>query len=331
RFPFQDVRPPRSRPPSPGEQPPRARDDARSPPPARWPGRWRTRHENEGAWRRSFKDAAARADRRSGSVAASQHSLLVIKGNKNCRVNVALSAPWQARPHLTSIHPGPAWSRIPETPELLMVNPLSLAVAAALAFGASYSAHADDAIADLDESRTDASAEAATPATLDNVIVTGSRLPRAADRIPGAGAVITKQEISNSLSLTEDATAVLSRMLPGYSESSQALTNSGETLRGRIALRLFDGVPQTSPLRETNRAGSFTDLGIVDRIEVINGPSAAEGIGAAGGIINYISKRPVQGTEATLTTRWSTQGYGDSDGWKVGMTVGHGQDEYDVL
>src|SRR5690606_36144988 len=115
------------------------------------------------------------------------------------------------------------------------------------------------------------------------------------------------------------------------SESTQALTNSGETLRGRIALRLFDGVPQTSPLRETNRAGSFTDLGIVDRIEVINGPSAAEGIGAAGGIINYISKRPVQGTEATLTTRWSTQGYGDSDGWKVGMTVGHGQDEYDVL
>src|SRR5690606_20576974 len=219
----------------------------------------------------------------------------------------------------------------PRTPQLLMVNPLSLAVAAALAFGASYSAHADDAIADLDESRTDASAEAAPPATLDNVIVTGTRLPRAADRIPGAVAVITKQEISNCLSLTEDATAVLSRMLPGYSESSQALTNSGETLRGRIALRLFDGVPQTSPLRETNRAGSFTDLGIVDRIEVINGPSAAEGIGAAGGIINYISKRPVRGTEATLTTRWTTQGYDDSDGWKVGMTFGHGEDDYDVL
>ena len=208
-----------------------------------------------------------------------------------------------------------------------MLKPLSLAVATALVLSTLQPAHAQDEGADAgaDESR------ATTPATLDNVIVTGTRMPRAADRIPGAVSIITKQEISNSLSLTEDATAVLSRMIPGYSESSQALTNSGETLRGRIALRLFDGVPQTSPLRETNRAGSFTDLGIIDRVEVINGPSAAEGIGAAGGIINYISKRPVDGTEATLTTRWSTQGKGDSDGWKVGMTVGHGQDEYDVL
>lgn len=207
-----------------------------------------------------------------------------------------------------------------------MLKPLCLAVATVLALSTIQPAHADDDVsgAGADDSKP-------TPATLDNVIVTGTRLPRAADRIPGAVSVITKQEISNSLSLTEDATAVLSRMIPGYSESSQALTNSGETLRGRIALRLFDGVPQTSPLRETNRAGSFTDLGIVDRVEVINGPSAAEGIGAAGGIINYISKRPVDGTEATLTTRWSTQGNGDSDGWKVGMTVGHGQDEYDVL
>ncbi|MGY1410809.1 MULTISPECIES: TonB-dependent receptor [unclassified Luteimonas] len=208
-----------------------------------------------------------------------------------------------------------------------MLKPLSLAVATALVLSTLQPAHAQDEGADAgaDESR------ATTPATLDNVIVTGTRMPRAADRIPGAVSIITKEEIGNSLSLTEDATAVLSRMIPGYSESSQALTNSGETLRGRIALRLFDGVPQTSPLRETNRAGSFTDLGIVDRIEVINGPSAAEGIGAAGGIINYISKRPVQGTEASLTTRWTTQGHGDSDGWKVGMTVGHGQDEYDVL
>ncbi|KAF1685849.1 TonB-dependent receptor [Pseudoxanthomonas broegbernensis] len=208
-----------------------------------------------------------------------------------------------------------------------MLKPLSLAIAGVLATAFIQPAHADEAEAAPEGE----SVRTASPTTLDNVIVTGTRMPRAADRIPGAVSVITKQEISNSLSLTEDATAVLSRMIPGYSESTQALTNSGETLRGRIALRLFDGVPQTSPLRETNRAGSFTDLGIIERIEVINGPSAAEGIGAAGGIINYISKRPVHGTEATLSTRWSTQGYGDSDGWKVGLTVGHGQDEYDVL
>lgn len=167
--------------------------------------------------------------------------------------------------------------------------------------------------------------------TLDNVIVTGTRAPKAVDRIPGAVSIISLQEVTNSLSLTEDATAVLTRTIPGYSESTQALTNSGETLRGRIALRLFDGIPQTSPLRETNRAGSFTDLGVIGRIEVVNGPSAAEGVGAAGGIINYISRTPEEGTHSSITTRYSSQGRDDSDGWKVGLTLGHKEDAYDLL
>ena len=208
-----------------------------------------------------------------------------------------------------------------------MIKPLPVAIGIALAsltFAPSASAQATDAEAQ--------EAPAAVEATrLDNVIVTGTRTPKAVDRIPGAVSIISAQEIQTSLNLTEDATAVLARTIPGYSESTQALTNSGETLRGRIALRLFDGIPQTSPLRETNRAGSFTDLGIIGRIEVINGPSAAEGIGAAGGIINYISKVPEPGTSATLTTRYTTQGRDDSDGWKLGLTVGHGEENYDVL
>ncbi len=208
-----------------------------------------------------------------------------------------------------------------------MIKPLPAAIGIALAslsFAPSASAQAVDAEAQ--------GAPAAVEATrLDNVIVTGTRTPKAVDRIPGAVSIISAQEIQTSLNLTEDATAVLARTIPGYSESTQALTNSGETLRGRIALRLFDGIPQTSPLRETNRAGSFTDLGIIGRIEVINGPSAAEGIGAAGGIINYISKVPEPGTSATLTTRYTTQGRDDSDGWKLGLTVGHGEENYDVL
>lgn len=170
-----------------------------------------------------------------------------------------------------------------------------------------------------------------TATTLDNVIVTGTRAPKAVDRIPGAVSIISLQEVNNSLSLTEDATAVLTRTIPGYSESTQALTNSGETLRGRIALRLFDGIPQTSPLRETNRAGSFTDLSVIGRIEVVNGPSAAEGVGAAGGIINYISKTPEEGSHTSVNTRYSSQGRDDSEGWKVGLTFGHKEDAYDLL
>jgi iron complex outermembrane receptor protein len=204
----------------------------------------------------------------------------------------------------------------------------TLAMSIALALLASNAAHAQ-ANAPQENSITANGSSQAT--TLDNVVVTGTRTPKSVDRIPGAVSIISLQEVSNSLSLTEDATAVLARTIPGYSESTQALTNSGETLRGRIALRLFDGIPQTSPLRETNRAGSFTDLGVIGRIEVVNGPSAAEGVGAAGGIINYISKTPEEGTHTSITSRYSTQGRDDSDGWKVGLTFGHKEDAYDLL
>lgn len=168
--------------------------------------------------------------------------------------------------------------------------------------------------------------------TITEVIVTGTRSPKAVDKIPGAITVIGKEELERSNALTMDATAVLARSVPGYSESSQAMSNTGETLRGRIALRLFDGVPQGSPLREGTRNGTFTDMGIVSRIEVINGPSASEGVGASGGIINYISKSPtVNGTEIEATARYTSQFEDDSDGYKIGVNAAHKQDAFDLL
>jgi iron complex outermembrane receptor protein len=169
--------------------------------------------------------------------------------------------------------------------------------------------------------------------TLETVtITTGTRSAKAVDKIPGAITVIGKEEVQHTLAVTEDATAVLARTVPGYSESSQAMSNTGENLRGRIALRLFDGIPQGSPLREGTRNGTFTDMGIVGRIEVINGPSASEGIGAAGGIINYISAVPTkEGNQFTLTTRYTTQFHDDSGGYKVGASFAHKEDTWDLL
>lgn len=163
-------------------------------------------------------------------------------------------------------------------------------------------------------------------------ITTGTRNAKAVDKIPGAITVVGKEEVQHTLAITEDATAVLARSVPGYAESSQAMSNTGENLRGRIALRLFDGVPQGSPLREGTRNASFTDMGLIGRIEVINGPSASEGIGAAGGIINYLSKVPTKrGDEFQLMTRYTTQFDDDSAGWKVGFNYAHKEDRWDLL
>lgn len=203
-----------------------------------------------------------------------------------------------------------------------MKTPLSAAIAVALLTTFAYPALAQDsATPDRDDAER-----------LDQIVVTGTRAPKSVDKIPGAVTIVSEAEVQRTLTLTEDATAVLARTVPGYSESSQALSNTGETLRGRTALRLFDGIPQGSPLREGNRQGTFTDMGIVGRIEVINGPSASEGIGAAGGIINYLSKRPTEdGTVGTLSSRFSTQFEDDSEVWKVGLGLTHKNDRFDMI
>lgn len=213
-----------------------------------------------------------------------------------------------------------------------MTKPLSMAIACILLAYASAPAYAQSQPASpLPTDDTDEQ-DAREATDLDNVIVTGSRSPKAIDKIPGAITVVGTEEVKHTLSLTEDATAVLARSVPGYAESTQAMSNTGENLRGRIALRLFDGVPQGSPLREGTRNGTFTDMGIVGRIEVINGPSASEGIGAAGGIINYISAAPTkEGSETTITSRYSSQFGDDSEGWKFGVNYALKQENHDLL
>ncbi len=203
-----------------------------------------------------------------------------------------------------------------------MIKPLSAAISAVLLATAVSPLWAQDA-----ETKKQSDAK-----TLDQVIVTGSRTPVAIDKVPGAVTLVSREQVERTLNLTEDATAVLARMVPGYSESSQAMSNSGETLRGRIALRLFDGVPQGTPLREGNRNGTFTDMGVIGRIEVISGPSAAEGIGGAGGVINYLSKNPeVDGHETTVTTRYGSQFKDDSAQSKIGITHAYKGEAADLL
>ena len=193
----------------------------------------------------------------------------------------------------------------------------------------------------LASAQTTAAPSGAAPVEKDETIklekltvTTGYRSPKAVDQIPGAIKLISYEEIAHTLLLTDDATAVLARTVPGYAPATQSLNNTGETLRGRVALRLFDGISQTTPLREGSRNGTFTDMDIVANIEVINGPSASEGIGAAGGIINYISKSPTkEGSEATLRTKFSMQGWNDSDSanYRVGLNYTHKEGNNDLI
>ena len=78
-------------------------------------------------------------------------------------------------------------------------------------------------------------------------------------------------------------------------------------LRGRTPLYLIDGIPQSTPLREASVGSYFVDQSMIERVEVINGPSASEGLGGQGGIINYITKSVKhEGTEVNLDAKVSS-------------------------
>ncbi|MFT6553729.1 MAG: iron complex outermembrane receptor protein [Alloalcanivorax venustensis] len=131
---------------------------------------------------------------------------------------------------------------------------------------------------------------------LEPVTVTTTRGNSEAGETPQKITVINRDEIEQQMAITNDQAQVLSNLIPSYSPSRQKLTNAGETFRGRDPLFLIDGIPQSNPLRDGSRDGYTIDLAMVERIEVIHGASAEHGLGATGGIINFVTRRP-EGTE----------------------------------
>ncbi len=139
-------------------------------------------------------------------------------------------------------------------------------------------------------------ATAADEATeLEAVTISATRARSEAGKTPQKITVISREQIEQQLAITSDHGAILSNLIPSYSPSRQKMSSAGETFRGRSALILIDGVPQSTPLRDSQRDGYVIDLSMVERIEVIHGASAEHGLGATGGIINYVTRRPESG------------------------------------
>ncbi len=194
--------------------------------------------------------------------------------------------------------------------------PLTLAACLTLAAMPSF---AQQAIADADRPTAE-------------VVVTATRGAKAIDKIPGAVAVISQQELSSQYLIADDPSQALATFIPGYAPSRQKMTSTGESLRGRQPLILLDGIPQSNPLRAGMREGYFADSFIIERIEVINGASAVQGMGATGGIINYITKAArTNGTSYGVNLRASTQFRSDNLDWKTGYSVVHRSDAFDLL
>ncbi|WP_308911676.1 TonB-dependent receptor [Pseudokordiimonas caeni] len=132
---------------------------------------------------------------------------------------------------------------------------------------------------------------AADTADVEELYVSATRTPKPVSAIPNMVSVISTEDIQEQMTVVTDISSFLGQLVPGFSPSRQKMSGVGESFRGRKPLYLIDGVPQSTPLRDSSREGYTIDPAVIERIEVIHGANAIQGLGATGGIINFVTKK----------------------------------------
>ncbi|HET7656205.1 MAG TPA: TonB-dependent receptor [Luteimonas sp.] len=181
-------------------------------------------------------------------------------------------------------------------------------------------------------------AEDALPVTeLGKVTVSAStsRLPDSEAALPNTITVITAEELQEQLAVTRDLSQVLANLIPAFAPSRQKMSSFGESLRGRQPLYMVDGVPQSTPLRDGSRDAHTIDPAMIERIEVIHGANALQGLGASGGIINIITRRAPRRDgsfhEVTLGASTALPSRDDGAGYRGSYLFGTRQGAFDFV
>ncbi len=126
---------------------------------------------------------------------------------------------------------------------------------------------------------------------LKEVVVTASRMPESIDEVPSTLTYISAKDMQIQSQINDNLPNILMQKVPSISPSEESQNNFIGKIRGRNFLVLIDGIPQSTPLRNGGRDLRSIDASAIDHIEVIQGASSMYGNGAAGGIVNYITKK----------------------------------------
>ena len=130
---------------------------------------------------------------------------------------------------------------------------------------------------------------------LKEVIVSAGRTKESIDEVPSAVSIIGNRELQKSIQVSTNLGMILGNKVTGLAPDNELSSNFGQTLRGRIMLIMVDGVPQSTPLRNGGMDLRALDPSVIERVEVVKGATAIYGNGAAGGLINYITRKPASG------------------------------------
>jgi iron complex outermembrane receptor protein len=143
---------------------------------------------------------------------------------------------------------------------------------------------------------------------LSEVVITAGRKPESLKDVPSSVSILTARDIKEQTNVNPSIAAILGNTIPGLGTSNNKATNAGQTLRGRQVLVLIDGIPQSTPLMNGSRDIRTLDPSVIERAEVIKGATSIYGNGSAGGIINFITKKPVADRALSGTTSMGFNG-----------------------
>lgn len=134
--------------------------------------------------------------------------------------------------------------------------------------------------------------ESAAMSEMEPLVVSATRTDTPVSELSRSVTVIDEQQIQQQAGLDANLGTILSNTVPGFGPSTEAASNLGQSLRGRNLLVLIDGIPQSTPLNDGFRDLNTIAPSSIERIEVVRGGTAVYGFGAAGGLINVITKKP---------------------------------------
>lgn len=159
----------------------------------------------------------------------------------------------------------------------------------------------------------------------DEIVVSASRRPLPPEDIPQKVRLLTSEEVARQLAVSTNLFDIVGQKVPSLAPSRQKLSGFGESFRGREPLYLIDGVPQSNPLRNGSRDGFTLDPAVIERVEVLFGANALQGVGATGGVINYVTLSPSEEdrwqvrSEAMVTVADGVRG--DGTGYRGAVTA----------
>ncbi|MBD1842671.1 TonB-dependent receptor [Cyanobacteria bacterium FACHB-63] len=134
----------------------------------------------------------------------------------------------------------------------------------------------------------------------EEVVVTATRTQETRRDVPQSITTINREQLQQQFAISRDVSDALSKLVPGLAPPNERNNIFGQTLRGRNVTVLIDGVPQaTTP--NVFRDLQTIDPSVIERVEVLRGPTALYGDGATGGVINLITRTPAQ-NRLTATT-----------------------------